>query len=260
MVSSFIAPRKPLFRRTKSKSRPVRVVKTTVVKSNRAPAPTRSKAVGMSKMFPNFTGQGPFPPVKKYVLNYSQGFSTTMTVGTTGTFGSIQKYNLNSLYDPDETAGGHQPYGYDALQIIYNRYKVNACKVELKIFDPSADGVIVGYMVTNSSNSTDTIAGTFPDTIIERQNTGYVLTSNTGNQVYNRKAYLPMYKAGGLTKLEFYADPDNFTAGVGGNPGNKIQLQVACADTNGGSTATIKIAVKLTFYATLFMRKVMAGS
>ena len=35
--------------------------------------------------------------------------------------------NLNSIFDPNRTGLGHQPYGHDTLQTLYNRYRVIKC-------------------------------------------------------------------------------------------------------------------------------------
>ena len=48
------------------------------------------------------------PLSRRGVLKYSETF--TLTTGAGGTFGVDQVMKLNSLYDPDFTGGGHQPY------------------------------------------------------------------------------------------------------------------------------------------------------
>jgi len=39
----------------------------------------------------------------------------------------LYAFNLNSIFDPNRTGVGHQPYGHDTLSILYNRYRVISC-------------------------------------------------------------------------------------------------------------------------------------
>lgn len=61
-------------------------------------------------------------PNYRTVLGYNQGVSVAISSGSIST---DQVFRLNSLYDPDFTGGGHQPYGRDTLATIYNRYRVH---------------------------------------------------------------------------------------------------------------------------------------
>lgn len=39
----------------------------------------------------------------------------------------LHQFNLNSIYDPDRTGGGHQPYFRDQMAQFYDFYKVRSC-------------------------------------------------------------------------------------------------------------------------------------
>lgn len=56
--------------------------------------------------------------------------STTLT----STAGAVvnQQYNIASMYDPDYTYVGHQPYTWDTLSTLFNAYCVKSCKVKVK--------------------------------------------------------------------------------------------------------------------------------
>lgn len=42
-------------------------------------------------------------------------------------------FRLNSIYDPDVSSGGHQPYGHDEYASIYSKYCVIGAKVKVEI-------------------------------------------------------------------------------------------------------------------------------
>lgn len=212
----------------------------------------------LNKVFNGFTSKSPFPPVKAYKLKYSGVH--IMSVGAVGVLGTIQKYNLNSLFDCDNTGGGHQPYGFDALAVPYNRYKVNGVRVTIKIDDPSIDAMAINWLLTNPSNASETIAGLSPYQVKEKTMGGGFTINNSGSQHRQVSFYLPMWKVAGVTALQFKADPDNYTGPVTADPGNLCQLQLAIADLRGGSSGTCLFQIELTYYATLYQRKVMATS
>lgn len=42
-------------------------------------------------------------------------------------------FRMNSIYDPDVTSAGHQPFGHDQYQAIYSKYCVIGAKVKVEI-------------------------------------------------------------------------------------------------------------------------------
>lgn len=217
----------------------------------------KSKAY-KSNFVTKFAGNQPFLPVLFKKMTYSE--THKFTVGTSGLFSGIQRYKVNSLFDPDETGGGHQPAGFDILTQIYNRYKVNHVKITMKVMDPSQDGIAVGWMLTNPSNGSDSIGGGTIGDIKEKQQSGVVFVNNTGSQIRTKVISLPMHTIAGVTKLQFKADPDNYTGSAIGDPGNVCKIQFAAADINGGSSATVSVNIQLEFYTMWYQRKTLAQS
>ena len=79
--------------------------------------------------------RGPFPFGTRYktVLKYSSFDNKSITGGLINT----HAFRLNSLYDLDYTYAGHQPYGYDQLAAIFNKYQVTAIKMRFKLMTNS---------------------------------------------------------------------------------------------------------------------------
>jgi len=43
------------------------------------------------------------------------------------------QFNLNSIFDPNRTGTGHQPYGRDTFDTLYNRYRVISCRYAIAV-------------------------------------------------------------------------------------------------------------------------------
>jgi hypothetical protein len=63
----------------------------------------------------------------KRTLKYSDFAQQTATVL------SVYTYRLNSLYDPDESGTGAQPYGFDELMALFNYYRVEFANIEVQV-------------------------------------------------------------------------------------------------------------------------------
>lgn len=191
-------------------------------------------------------GSFPFPNKRMAVLDYVDQIALTSSAA--GLFGTEQVYRLNSLYDPDFTGTGHQPYGYDQLAALYLRYKVEAVKIFVEWGDVSGDGIFPAFMVTTPNDGT-TLAGKDVPTACEKQNVYQAgPISNTGQQLVRQALYLPMHKAVGLTKLQFAADVTNYGAAVGANPTLSPFIRFAIADTAVTGGLSVKATIRIRYY------------
>ncbi len=84
--------------------------------------------------------------------------SVTFTVATT--VGAQHVFKANGMFDPDTTGTGHQPYGFDQMLNIYQRYCVLRTKYRLS-FGPSSDRLLVGTIVASTVTTTVTDLATF---------------------------------------------------------------------------------------------------
>lgn len=239
---------------TSTRSSTRRSVVRIVTKARR-----KNRSLGLKRALPNFTSATPFPPIKGYKLTYEQdGY---LTVGTAGVLGAQQKFILNGMYDVDITGGGHQPYGFDALSVAYQRYKINGVYIDLEFYNiQSINAVDISYLLSNPSNYTYDLAGKMPDAVGEKQmgETVYIQSVGTGRKVV--RFYTPIHKIAGISKLQYKTDIDNYTSAVNDNPATKMGLHLAVADPNGNSTGGCRYKLKLTYYATLYQREIMAQS
>lgn len=192
------------------------------------------------------------PVSRKAVLRYSETF--TLTTGTGGLFGTDQVMRLNSLYDPDFTGGGHQPYLYDQITPLYASYRVYAAKVTLigATIGGTAD---LCYAVKYSTDSGGSgLAAKSIDTITETTNSVQQYLSPSGNKrVSKQTMYFPMAALFGVSKKAYQID-DKYQSATNTNPGETAYLYISVGSPNGTSGETMTLQVVIDFYAKFFNR------
>lgn len=164
----------------------------------------------------NTTGLSPIP--SRYITKLKYAEAVTQTG-----FG-MQKYfwNLNSLFDPNQTGGGHQPYGFDQLcgpagSALYNRYRVFR----------------VDYVLTVANDNYNIHYGVLPT------NEGASLISNVSEMRENPRAQYAVQNPGGTlkkisgsislpalvgrTKAQYMAD-DRYQAVYNASPAEAISI------------------------------------
>lgn len=195
----------------------------------------------------------PFPnrATAKLVFRDS-GYDMSTAVGT----GYITRhvFRANSIYDPDYTAAGVQPYWHDILQTIYTRYRVNACKITL------------WFSTSTPTGTTEEIkCCVFPSNS----------ASDPSNQEFVDLAALPCCKQvswnqasignRGKTKLQLYrttrqgaglsnSRDQDLSAVFGQNPTATWYYHVYSNTVDVAATTTILMDVKITYYCTFWQR------
>lgn len=182
----------------------------------------------------------PFPQRLITKMKYSSSFNLTAISPT-------WNWNLNSLFDPDRAGIGHQPYGYDQLSALYNRYRVISCSYVITGY-PSDTGfskpiqicavpVNQGTLIVNAGQAKEN-----PRCKFVHQVPGGAVAKLRG------KAYLPSIV--GRTRGQYMAD-DRYQAEVGSNPQEAIILSVVASDytnTNVNTELTITLEYVCEFF------------
>jgi hypothetical protein len=73
-------------------------------------------------------------------------------VAATGALG-IYQWRTNSLFDPNFTGTGHQPYGFDQMKTYYASYLVTSSKISVECLS-SATVVCLAGVFTSAESST----------------------------------------------------------------------------------------------------------
>ena len=138
------------------------------------------------------------PFAQRYIakMKYSETFALTSLNGYT--FG----FNLNSIFDPNRTGVGHQPYGHDTLAALYNRYRVIACSWNLSFY--SGGSVCrVATLPLNEAYTPTSIANV--SEVCENPRSRWAIQIPGGNtKLIRGKVYLPTLV--GRNKSQYMAD------------------------------------------------------
>lgn len=152
-------------------------------------------------------------------------------------------FNLNSLYDPDRTGTGHQPYGYDPLSQLYNRYRVISCG--WRISSPSGSYRQIGCIPSNDLGITWSI-----NDLKENPRAKYIVQSvGGGTMTLTGKSYIPALM--GRTRSQYMAD-DNYQAVVSASPSEQALLYIHTATNGGDAEPFAQVQVLLEFTAEFF--------
>lgn len=165
------------------------------------------------------------------------------------------QFNLNSLYDPDATGTGHQPYGFDQLATMYGRYRVYAVKWHARV---QAFNAANYYLVALPCNGPLGAIASFDD-VREKPRSRYVVQMQNNNPVALRgRISLPSLV--GKTKAQYMAD-DRFQAQVNSSPAESLLLNLFAYNTGAlVSAPNVNITLELTYYVEFFDPEIMAQS
>lgn len=199
----------------------------------------------------------PFAPSMTRALEYTDRF--TFTAGGSGLYGTEQIMRLNSLFDPDLTGTGHQPYGFDQLAALYFRYKVHKVKLSLEFADPSGDGIVIAVAVQNTDSS-QAITGSSQSSVAERPNVFTHAISNTGDQDFIFESVVDIEKIDGLTKNQFEANIEEYSALCTASPTRTPYVRIAIAALDQSSTPTLVCRLRMSFFTTFYSRTTLAQS
>jgi len=190
-------------------------------------------------------GLNPIPSRQIVKMKYSQSVATLVTSAYNWQF------NLNSIFDPDRTGTGHQPYGHDQLAALYNRYRVIACSYVVTAYSGST-GIKYGVVPQNEYVTYGTVAelSEQPRAQFKTQYPGGSFTSIRG------KVYMPSLV--GRNKAQYMAD-DRYQAIFGANPNEVASLNMCALDLAETGT-TVNWTVTLEYTVECFDVKPLAQS
>lgn len=157
---------------------------------------------------------------------------------TAAVVSATQTFRLNSLFDPDYTAVGHQPMYYDQLAPgLYQNYRVLWCDVKMEFTNTTTAPTMVAMHV--SQQPTLSIAN--PQSVLELPNCFHFtlssVNSGAASKTFRRKFPVHVYYG---TTLDAVKKEDDFASGYAGNPVNTLYLhQVVCGLTAAGNVQCI---------------------
>lgn len=159
-------------------------------------------------------------------MKYSEYVDTTALTGQ-------YTFNLNSVFDPNRTGFGHQPYGFDTLSTLYNRYRVVSCGWRIQMAGDASSAFILSAIPGNEVIAPLTLseARENPRAKYIQQNPGSTALTLSG------KCFIPSLM--GRTTAQYMAD-DRYSAIVSANPAEFAILNLMTVNT-----ADVVVSTKL---------------
>lgn len=181
------------------------------------------------------------PISQRYICKMK--YAEIVTTPVTG----LYAFNLNSLFDPNRTGVGHQPYSFDVMATMYNRYRVISCGYRIHVAGGNfaSQAVQVASLPANEELSTVSISEwrENPRSKYICQNPGAFTTILKG------KVYIPSLV--GRTKSQYMAD-DRYQALVTGNPQELAILNLVTAQNADTPVGSIQLQVLLEYTVEFF--------
>lgn len=178
----------------------------------------------------------------------------------------ITYYAGNSLFDPDITGVGHQPLGYDQWSAFYSKYCVYGSKISVTVLN--ASGTTAGtqnvecVLLPISSNVSTSVISAMTD--IEEMYEYPYCSMRAGNIVggapnLRLKGYMSTAKIDGVPKLKIPID-NAYSALIAANPANLWRWVIGLQSSDESDTVTTRLLIKVTYYAKMYARNVIAQS
>lgn len=187
------------------------------------------------------------PIPERYIckMKYSDTFQITAAGG------SIYRFNLNSIFDPNRTGVGHQPYGRDQLATLFNRYRVFKCAYAITFYS-SANTLRLAAIPSNVEMGLGSVSEAVENPLAKwgTQTPGGTI------KVVSGTVYLPSLV--GRSKSQYLAD-DRYQAQMSESPLEAAVLNII-AQTIADSATTIDCTISLTYHVECFDRNSLAQS
>jgi len=156
---------------------------------------------------------------------------------------TVQIFNLNSLYDPDVSSGGHQPYLFDETMALYSRYRVYRCAWHISIPSPPTVTEPVSISVA-PTNGTYNPVGSPQSELAERPLTvTRSFSAGAPALTFRGSSYLP--KLNGVKPSEYKTD-DRYEGTASTSPAETMQLLIGCSSE---ASCTLRATCTLIYYA-----------
>lgn len=195
-------------------------------------------------------GVGPFSPRAVTTLKYCERITVNCTAGVP----NIYQFNVNSIYDPNRTGTGHQPYGFDQWAGIYGRYKVFAVSYRILFYNSTGAG---NQGITILMNNSTASLGTDYNTIMELPRSINSILSSQYTQPKLMKGHIYLPRLNGSTKEAYMAD-DRFQAQISANPTETMIMHIV--NYIESTTSNVEFEVQFKYHVEFFDPLTFASS
>lgn len=193
-----------------------------------------------------------FTPTARLKLRYAD---TDFDMSTAAAlFRTDQVFSGNSLFDPDVTGVGIQPYLHDEVAQLWQRYRVRAAKIScyFSCSTPSATTLVTRAFIWAGVSASD-LTDTDPGSNMQVKNKVQGVFNKEQLESNPRKGKLSLYMS---TNRAFPNKPEDadLTGLFGGNPTSRWYFHVVTDSSDCGTASTVKMDVKIRYYCELSQR------
>lgn len=203
----------------------------------------RKPRVAKKRNYKTFVNRSLQPIPQRSIIRHKYATSVA-TVGGSG----LYHFNLNSMYDPDRSGIGHQPYGRDTFASLYNQYRVIGVKYTVEASSNSTT-IQMGTVISNEEFSYVAIGGDFNE--LKELPRARFVTQAPGGAIRRISGYCDCASVLGRTKAQYMAD-EATAAIVNNNPGENCVLTIATATPAGVPQTSVSVMVMLEFITEWF--------
>jgi len=185
------------------------------------------------------------PIAQRYIatLKYCQTYKPVNSTGLNN-----WQVRLNSIFDPDLTGTGHQPYGRDQLAGLYARYRVISCKYAIQAYSENGIPINVSALPANESHLFSSVSEAR-----ENPRTRFIVQAGNGSELKTLRGSVSLASLMGRTKSQYMAD-DRYQATMGTNPAENaiLNIQAQTIDEtlliNPGTVYVLTLVYKVEFF------------
>lgn len=157
-------------------------------------------------------------------------------------------FRANSLFDPDQTGVGHQPYGFDTWATMYNHYTVLGSKITVH-FNSDTGNVANQYVCGLQLKDSNTVDMTDAQGIIEQGETNWKFAANSGT---GSKSHTIVRKT--FSPRKFFqtrdVEDDIYRGSITGNPTETAYFHVIAAPfVSTDNPTTINCVATIDYFA-----------
>jgi len=205
-----------------------------------------------------FKGPDPFPNAVRKRFRYAETYA--FTTGAAGIAGTQQAMGLNTLFDPNVTGVGHQPYGFDQFAAFYGKYRVDRVTVDVLWNTIGSTAEVACLHILQPPSGGITLTGVTTDRAAEIPQVLTCVLSPSGNTRTQRIRFsCSCAELCGVSQQKYEDDP-NYSALISANPSLLCYLNMAISSYSGsaGEAATAQVVIE--FEAYMWERIVQAQS
>lgn len=199
----------------------------------------------------NRMAAGTFPDRVRTVLRYTTNVRVSPGIVT----GSGYVLAINDLFDPDRTAAGHQPRGFDNWAAIYQKYRVHSCLMDVTVRQRAAHGISCWVIPRNflAALAVADIPAELPRSV------WLGVTGSNQPPAHMRNLRIQCNQVLGQTSAQYLAN-ENTAAAVTASPAESVFAHVWVEQLDATTVADFELQITLTYDAEFFDRALIGPS